>query len=197
MTGTVLGPEEAYRFARGEAVKSNHGLPVQLQRPLDFLVVSDHAENLGLVALIAESNPELLKSAWGKTVHDLVKAGKGGDAYNLWGSAMMARQDPLKAQSETLARPAWHRITEAAEKYNEPGRFTAIIGFEWSSAPDGKNLHRNILFRDGKDKADQIIPVSAYDTTTRKTSGSGWPTTRRKPAVGCWRFRTTVIYRTA
>src|SRR4249919_2684440 len=60
MIGAVLGPEEAYRFARGELVKSNQGLPVQLQRPLDFLVVSDHAENLGLVALIAESNPELL-----------------------------------------------------------------------------------------------------------------------------------------
>ena len=67
MTGAVLGPEEAYRFARGEAVKSNHGLPVQLQRPLDFLVVSDHAENLGLVALIAESNPELLKSDGART----------------------------------------------------------------------------------------------------------------------------------
>ena len=164
MVGAVLGPEEAYRFARGEAVKSNHGLPVQLQRPYDFLVVSDHAENLGLVALIAESNPELLKSEWGKKIHDLVKAGKGGDAYNLWGTSLMARQDPLKAQSETLARPVWQRITAAAEKYNEPGRFTAIIGFEWTSGPSGNNLHRNVLFRDGKDKADTIIPMSTYDS---------------------------------
>ena len=164
MTGTVLGPDEAYRFARGEQVKSSHGLPVKLQRPYDFLVVSDHAENLGLATLIAESNPELLKSAWGKQVHDLVKAGKGLEAYNIWGSAIMAREDPLKAQGQTIARPIWQRLTAAAEKYNEPGRFTAIIGFEWSSAPNGNNLHRNILFRDGKDKADRIIPVSSYDT---------------------------------
>ena len=164
MIGTVLGPEEAYRFARGEAVKSNHGAPAQLQRPYDFLVVSDHAENLGLAPLIAESNPELLKSEWGKKVHDLVKAGKGLEAYNVWGAAMMARQDPLKAQGQTIARPVWQRITAAAEKYNEPGRFTAIIGFEWSAGPNGNNLHRNILFRDGKDKADQIIPLSYYDT---------------------------------
>jgi hypothetical protein len=164
MTGTVLGPEEAYRFARGEAVKSNHGAPVQLQRAYDFLVVSDHAENLGLAPLIAESNPELLKSEWGKKVHDLVKAGKGMEAYNVWGAAMLARQDPLKAQGQTVARPVWQRITAAAEKYNEPGRFTAIIGFEWSAGPNGNNLHRNVLFRDGKDKADQIIPLSYYDT---------------------------------
>ena len=105
-----------------------------------------------------------MKSEWGKKVHDLVKAGKGLEAYNVWGSAVMARQDPLKAQAQTVARPVWQRITAAAEKYNEPGRFTAIIGFEWSTAPNGNNLHRNVLFRDGKDKADQIIPLSSYDT---------------------------------
>ena len=184
MTGTMLGPEEAYRFARGEAVKSNHGAPVQLQRAYDFLVVSDHAENLGLAPLIAESNPELLKSEWGKKVHDLVKAGKGFEAYNVWGAGVLARQDPLKAQGQTVARPAWQRITAAAEKYNEPGRFTAIIGFEWSAGPNGNNLHRNILFRDGKDKADQIIPLSSLrhrrpgrtvDLDGRLREQDGWP----------------------
>lgn len=77
MAGAIVGPEEAYRFARGEEIKSNTGLPVKLQRPLDFLVIADHAENLGLAPMIAESDPGLLKSDWGKKVHDLVKAGKG------------------------------------------------------------------------------------------------------------------------
>ena len=162
MIGNRLGPEEAYRFARGETVKSSTGLPARLGRPLDFLVVADHAENLGLAPMIAESNPELLKSEWGRKVHDLVKAGKGFDAYDAWGAAMMARQDPLKGMP--LMRTAWERITAAAEKYNEPGRFTAFIGYEWTSSPGGNNLHRNVIYRDAKDKADQVLPFSQYDS---------------------------------
>ena len=164
MAGAIVGPEEAYRFARGEEVKSNSGLPVKLSRPLDFLVIADHAENLGLAPMIAASDPGLLQSEWGKKVHDLVKAGKGPDAFNMWIAAMQELKDPFKGQEKTMAQPAWKRITAAAEKYNEPGRFTAIIGFEWTSGPNGDNLHRNVLFRDGKDKADQIIPLSYYDT---------------------------------
>jgi hypothetical protein len=163
MVGAILGPEEAYRFARGEEVKSNHGLPVKLQRPLDFLVVADHAENLGLAPMIAESNPDLLKNPWGKKVHDLVNSGKGLDAFNEWIAVMQALKDPF-AGDTTTARTVWQRLTAAAEKYNEPGRFTALIGFEWTSGPNGNNLHRNVIFRDGKDKADQIIPLSYYDT---------------------------------
>ncbi|MCJ7642403.1 MAG: DUF3604 domain-containing protein [Desulfobacterales bacterium] len=167
MAGAIVGPEEAYRFARGEEVKSNSGLPVKLSRPLDFLVIADHAENLGLAPMIAESDPALLKSEWGKKVHDLAKTGTiegQGAAFNMWLAAMQELKDPFKGQEKTMAQPAWKRLTTAAEKYNEPGRFTAIIGFEWTSGPNGDNLHRNVLFRDGKDKADQIIPLSYYDT---------------------------------
>ena len=163
MVGNTLGPEEAYRFARGEEVLQSHGLRAQLQRPLDFLVISDHAENLGLAPMIAESNPELLKTEFGRKVHDLVKSGKGVEAYDAWIRPMSARQDPLKGQ-EQITRTMWQRITAAAEKYNEPGHFTAFIGFEWTSTPGGNNLHRNVIFRDGKDKADQIVPFSQYDS---------------------------------
>ena len=167
MAGAVVGPEEAYRFARGEEVKSNSGLPAKLARPLDFLVIADHAENLGLAPMIAESDPALLKSEWGKKVHDLAKSGTiegQGAAFNMWLAAMQELKDPFKGQEEAMARPAWKRLTAAAEKFNEPGRFTALIGFEWTSGPNGDNLHRNVVFRDGKDKADQIIPLSYYDT---------------------------------
>jgi hypothetical protein len=167
MAGAIVGPEDAYRFARGEEVKSNSGLPVKLSRPLDFLVIADHAENLGLAPMIAESDPALLKSEWGRKVHDLAKTGTiegQGAAFNMWIAAMQELKDPFKGQEDSMARPAWTRLTAAAEKYNEPGRFSAIIGYEWTSGPDGNNLHRNVLFRDGKDKADQIIPLSYYDT---------------------------------
>jgi hypothetical protein len=76
MIGNFLGPEFAYRFARGETVRASGGMRAKLVRPLDFLVVADHAENLGLAALIEESDPGLLRNAWGKKVHDMVKAGK-------------------------------------------------------------------------------------------------------------------------
>ena len=164
MIGNTLGPEEAYRFARGEEVKSSTGVPAKLQRPLDFLVVADHAENLGLAPQIATSDPELLKSDFGRKVHDLVHAGKGFDAYNEWIKRMAVLDDPFKG-NDALLRTMWQQITAAAEKFNAPGQFTAFIGFEWTSSPDGNNLHRNVIFRGNKQQADQIIPISQYDTT--------------------------------
>ena len=74
--GNRLGPDDAYRFAKGEKVTSSTGVPARLLRPLDWLVVADHAENLGLAPMIAESNPALLQSEWGRTIHDLSKAGR-------------------------------------------------------------------------------------------------------------------------
>src|SRR6478735_6476196 len=163
MIGKTLGPEEAYRFARGEEVKSSTGLPAKLQRPLDFLVVADHSENLGLAPQIANSDPELLKSDWGRKVYDLVKAGKGLEAFNEWVKRLNARDEPFKG-NEAVTRKMWEQETAAAEKYNEPGRFTAFIGFEWTSTPDGNNLHRNVIFRGNKAQADKIVPISQYDT---------------------------------
>jgi hypothetical protein len=164
MVGNRLGPEEAYRFARGELVVSSSGVRARLQRPLDFLVVADHAENLGLAPMIAEKNPDLLRVAFGKKIAELVYAGKYGDAYALWGEGMQVRKDPLKGQ-DALTRTMWERLTAAAEGFNEPGSFTALIGFEWTSSPGGNNLHRNVVFRDGKDEADQVIPMSNYDSS--------------------------------
>ena len=163
MIGNRLGPDEAYRFARGETVVSSSGVRARLQRPLDFLVIADHAENLGLAPMIAEKNPDLLKLEFGKKIANLVYSGKYGDAYTLWGTGMTAGKDPLKG-NEALTRTMWERLTAAAEQFNEPGKFTALIGFEWTSSPNGNNLHRNVVFRDGKARADQILPISNYDT---------------------------------
>jgi len=166
MIGNRLGPEEAYRFARGETVTSSTGLTVRLPRPLDFLVVSDHAEGLGLAPALVEGNPELLKDPWGKAEYDLVQQGTVdsiGKAYDGWRAKQEARDNPLKGLPG-LTTALWQRLTVAAEKYNAPGRFTALIGYEWTSGPAGNNLHRNVIFRDGKDKADQIVPFSQFDS---------------------------------
>ena len=166
MMGNVLDPEDAYRFARGEEVVSSHGMRVRLIRPLDFLVVADHAENLGLAPFIDESNPELLKSEWGKAVHDMVKAGNSRDAFQKWlNDAVTAGTDPIN--NPKMSRSVWEREIEFADKYNEPGEFTALTGFEWTSIATQEtpgNLHRVVIFRDGADKAGQVLPFSTFDS---------------------------------
>jgi Protein of unknown function (DUF3604) len=164
MVGNRLGPDKAYQFALGKVVVSSTGVKTRLRRPLDFLVVADHAENLGLAPMIEEKNPDLLKTAFGEKIANLVYEGEYGKAYALWGEGMQTRVDPLAGQTE-LTRNIWQQLTGYAEQYNDPGRFTALIGFEWTSSPDGNNLHRNVIFRDGKDLADQIIPISNYDSS--------------------------------
>jgi hypothetical protein len=162
MIGNYLGPDEAFRFARGEIVRASAGQRARLIRPLDFLVVADHSENLGLAPLIAESNADLLRNEWGKTIHDLVKAGDVGAAYAMWGMQMAAGDDPL--DNDDLVRTVWNRIVDSAESFNEPGVFTALHGFEWTSTPAANNLHRVVIFRDNADKVRDLVPFSAYDS---------------------------------
>jgi hypothetical protein len=168
--GDRLNPEQAYRFARGEEVVSSTGVPAKLARPLDFLVISDHAEGLGLAAQIYEGNPAFMSDP---TLASWNKAMKAGGA-----EAAKVQTEITKAQAEgTLPPPVkdpkvvgpimksvWEKYTATAEKFNEPGRFTAMIGYEWTSVPKGNNLHRNVMYRDGKDKADQIFPFSAWNS---------------------------------
>ena len=161
MMGTTVGPEEAYRVCRGEEIVSNSGLRVKLIRPLDFVVIADHAENLGLADFIERSDPILLANDKGKQWHDMVKAGKGYDAFLEW--AFGGTEDLIK--EPRMVRRAWDRVLENAEKYNQPGTFTALIGYEWSGMPDGNNIHRNVIFRDGPNRAGHVVPFSQYDST--------------------------------
>jgi hypothetical protein len=163
MVGNRLGPDEALRFAKGEMVVSSTGVRARLVRPLDFLVVADHAENLGLTPMIEESNPELLKDPWGKKVHDMVKSGQGWEAYQLWKESGSKNIDPMPNPS--LQRTAWERIIDFVDQHNQPGVFTAFHGFEWTSTPDLRNMHRNVIFRDGKEEAKQVLPMTTFDST--------------------------------
>lgn len=163
MIGNSLGPDEAFRFARGEKVRAALGDYAQLARPLDFLVVADHAENLGLAPMIAESNPALLAIPWGRKIHDRVKAGDPFGAYVMWGTEMGAGNDPI--DDDDLTRSIWNRIVSSAERFNEPGVFTALHGFEWTSSPAMNNLHRIVMFRDDADKVEDLVPFSNYDST--------------------------------
>jgi hypothetical protein len=168
--GARLTPEDAYRFARGEEVVSSTGLPVKLSRPLDFLVVADHAEGLGLMQEVAKGNAAFISdptlAQWSKGIN------AGGDEAAATqnevtkAQAMGTLPGPLKDPKVIgpIMKSVWQQYTATAEKYNEPGRFTAMIGYEWTSVPGGNNLHRNVMFRDGKDKADQIFPFSSWQS---------------------------------
>lgn len=164
--GAKIGPEVAYRFARGEEVMTSTGQPAKLSRPLDFLVVSDHAEAFGSMVEIVKSNPTLLADPQVKQWHDMIK--KGGDtalkaAWEII-NALAANKLPKPMTDPAFIRSVWGSYIKAADHFNEPGKFTAFIGYEWTSTPDGDNLHRNVIFRDGSDKAVQTQPFSAIDS---------------------------------
>ncbi len=106
MIGNRLAPDQAYRFARGEEVITSTGQRARLIRPLDFLVIADHAENLGLAPMIAESNSELLRTEWGRKFHDMVKAGNGYDAFTTWGTEAVAKNTDL-IKSPKMQRTVW------------------------------------------------------------------------------------------
>ena len=167
--GTIVGPEEAYRFAIGEEITSSTGVPAKLSRPLDFLVVADHAEAMGLMGEIKEGNPlimgnETLKK-WNKWLNtgDKVKA---VDVYREIMASQTPAGTPLPDELTNLEimSSIWKKNIDAAEKYNDPGNFTAFIGYEWSSNTGGNNLHRVVIYKDGKERANQMLPFSSLES---------------------------------
>ena len=166
MVGNKIGLEDAYRFALGHEINTSSGQRARLIRPLDFLVISDHAENLGLSPLIANSDPELLKTEYGKKLHDLVKEGKGHEAFLLWIKEGMSKNIDL-IDNPVMGKSVWASSVDMAEKYNDPGRFTAFVAFEWTSINTPQvpsNLHRVVLFKDGADKAKQVMPYTMFES---------------------------------
>ncbi|MCK4839919.1 MAG: DUF3604 domain-containing protein, partial [Desulfobulbaceae bacterium] len=121
MIGNILDPEVSFRFARGEEIHSSTGLRVQLNRPLDFLVVSDHAEYLGLAELINTANPEFLAVEAGRELYDAVK--QGGDVG--WSAVMDIMRDMQagnpRIDLSKVKRPVWEQVVDIASKYNQPG----------------------------------------------------------------------------
>jgi hypothetical protein len=163
--GCRLTPRDAYRFARGEQIIASSGQPAKLSRPLDFLVVSDHSDNMGFFTDLLAGKPDLIADHTGRKWYDLIQAGKGADAaleiVGLFSQGKFPKA--LEYAPGTRGyRGAWQETIAAAEHYNEPGRFTAFIGYEWTSLSKGNNLHRNVIFRDNGDKASQVEPFTVY-----------------------------------
>ena len=162
MSGNVtLGPDAAYRFARGETITADNCMPVRLRRPLDFLVVSDHAEYVGVMDGLRQGNGHLLVNAtarrWGVAL-------AGGDYSPFAEFARSLTLGESVLDHPEFKKTVWHRIVDAAERNHHPGLFTALIGYEWTSMPAGQNLHRVVVFRDGAERTKTLLPFSAFDS---------------------------------
>ena len=168
--GNRLGPEETMRFARGDEVMASSGQPARLGRALDFVVLTDHAEGLGVMMQLLLGNETLTADAAANRWREMML--EGGEQ-----AAKVGVEVPAAAASGTLpevlidpkivvpiSKSVWADNNAIAERFNEPGKFTTLIGYEWTSVPNGNNLHRNVIFRDGKDKTDQILPFSSMQS---------------------------------
>ncbi len=163
--GNRLGLDEAYRFARGEEVTSSNGTPARLSRPLDFLVVADHSDNMGFFPDMFAGAPHILENETGRDWYDRIKSGRGTEvAIELIGKFSQGKF-PTGLMYFPDSKPyknAWARIVKAAERYNEPGKFSALIGYEWTSLVRGGNMHRVVIYRDAASKAGQMVPYTTY-----------------------------------
>jgi Protein of unknown function (DUF3604) len=179
--------EQAFRFARGETVTSQTGLQARLSRPLDFLLVSDHSEFLGIFPKVFSGSKDIIETPLGKRWTGYIRDNKVNNVLMEFGVLSMGKEhmghaleqlesmpgidldaevlrDPKQSEVPVDVRRAiWREVGAVADRFNEPGRFTAFIGYEWTSMPGGNNLHRNVLFRDSSERTSQILPFSSMD----------------------------------
>lgn len=161
--GARLTPRDAYVFAKGNEVKSSSGQPVKLSRPLDFLVVADHSDGMGFFPLLIGGSPEILADPQGKRWYEMIRSGEGAaaamDIIQSFGKGTISKAI-VPLPGSRAYQSAWDETIKAAEEANEPGRFTAFIGYEWTSNTAGNNLHRNVIFRDNATKASMTVPYT-------------------------------------
>jgi hypothetical protein len=164
LIGNRLGPDVSFRLARGEEVITNSGQRAKLIRPLDFLVISDHAEYLGIADLLNNGDPALLATDVGQQWYKAMQEG-GKVAWNAAVdiTAEFSSGEP-RFRDPQVERSVWSRVVDIASEYNQPGAFTALNGYEYTSTVNGDNLHRVVIFRDGPDRVKQVIPFGAFDS---------------------------------
>jgi len=170
--GTVASPYDAYRFARGEAIKHPAGFDVQLGAPLDFYAVTDHAMFLGAVKEAADPTTEFsryehvqglhnLNAPENQTFDSLPQRGEAFGDFLPDSMAMIGAGTLDQALVHKIARDAWSDTIRAAEVFNDPGNFTTFVAYEYTSSTDDRgNLHRNVIFQ-GADRLPSV-PFSRF-----------------------------------
>ena len=169
--GNRLDARAAYRFAKGQEVQATTGFMARLSRPLDWLVVADHSDNMGLFDMIYAQDPLIMSDPEGNRIATMVaNGGEDGvaaaleliDAY----SRGQVISPVLAVEAGTKPfRSVWQRQIAAAEEAYEPGLFTSFIGYEWTSLIQGGNMHRVVIYRDGGEKAGMVDPFTTESPT--------------------------------
>jgi len=214
--GNILGHEDAYRFARGEEITASSGQQAKLGRPLDWLVITDHSDMMGLASGVQNGDPNVLEVPKGKEWHEEFK--KGGDAAGKAAFDLITHFAQMKVPEKLVSdyspgsdvyNKLWLDIVDTADKFNEPGKFTTLIGYEWTSVPKGFNLHRNVILRDNADKARKVIPLTTQppigttnpldlykwlDDYEKKTGGKAFAISHNGNLSNGWMFPTEITY---
>jgi hypothetical protein len=166
--GARLLPPDAYRFAKGEEVISSTGQPAKLSRPLDFLVVADHSDNMGFFPELQSGSPFVMANEKGRKWNAMINKG-GQDAVQAAAEIITAfsqgnfPEDLMSLPGMGIYRTTWDETIKAADEANDPGHFTAFIGYEWTSLIKGNNLHRVVVYRDGGDRARLMEPYTTVE----------------------------------
>ena len=166
MQNRVSDPDMAFRWARGVPVVHPYsGVRVQIDRPLDFLVVADHAEMMAVPLRLMNGDPALANTETGKKWIRMIKQGEDRKVFRFeFGGAILNKTPIADFDKPEIKRSAWNHVIANADRHNQPGQFTALIGWEWTSMPDKANLHRVVFMANGEDVASQFLPFSALDS---------------------------------
>ena len=158
-----LSPGDAYRYAQGEELLAHNGMRIKIKRPLDFLVVSDHAEYLGGFYGLGIDNSLITATAIGKKWKEWLNSGQRDKIYPSFTGSML---DPLKYPPfpKDVQSSIWKTVAKTADEFNKPGVFTAFSGYEWTSMLNRNNLHRVVIYKDSADKVSKMPPFSAQDS---------------------------------
>ena len=163
--GNRIGMDEAYQFARGDEVTSSTGIKTKLKKPLDFLVVADHSDGMGFFPDLMAGKEHVMKYDESVKWKKMIDEGNGGEAAVDIIKTFSQGQFPFKTNEVSMMTPVWKNVVDAAEKYNDPGNFTAFIGYEWTSLIKGNNLHRVVIYRDNGDLAGKQLPFTNEDSS--------------------------------
>jgi hypothetical protein len=162
---TTADPDTAYRYAKGLPVVHPHTrAKIQIHTPLDFLVVADHAEMMGVPLRLFQGDERLTKTATGKRIVQMMKAGKGEAVFLEFIGRINSGEPYADLDNAEVKTSIWSDTVTITERHNDPGRFTSFIGWEWTSTPGGKNLHRVVFMPQGGEVAAKFIPYSSFDS---------------------------------